>query len=75
VPHHGSSTSSSEEFLDAVQPEYAVISAGIGNPFHHPRPDVIGRLAAHHARTYRTDWFGPVTFFIDSAGVHPWVAR
>jgi competence protein ComEC len=75
VPHHGSNTSSSEEFLDSVQPRFAVISAGIRNPFHHPRREVIGRLAAHHARTYRTDWFGPVTFLIDAQGVRPVVER
>jgi competence protein ComEC len=75
VAHHGSSTSSCEEFLQAVQPQYAVISAGIRNPFHHPRPEVIDRLAQHGAKTYRTDWFGPVTFYMDAAGVHPWVAR
>ena len=75
VPHHGSNSSSSEEFLDAVRPEYAVISAGIRNPFHHPRREVIVRLGAHHARTYRTDWFGPVTFLIDGRGVRPVVAR
>ena len=75
VPHHGSNSSSSEEFLDAVHPEYAVISAGIRNPFHHPRPEVIERLAEHHARTYRTDWFGPVTFYMDANGVHPSVPR
>jgi len=75
VAHHGSNTSSSEEFLDAVRPEYAVISAGIRNPFHHPRPEVIGRLAEHQAKTYRTDFFGPVTFYMDAAGVHPSVAR
>lgn len=75
VPHHGSNSSSSEEFLDAVRPEYAVISAGIRNSFHHPRREVIGRLAGHHARTYRTDWSGPVTFLMDAQGVHPVVER
>jgi len=75
VAHHGSNSSSCEEFLDAVQPEYAVISAGIRNPFHHPRPEVIERLAEHRAKTFRTDWFGPVTFYMDAAGVHPSVAR
>ena len=75
VAHHGSNSSSCEEFLDAVHPEYAVISAGIRNPFHHPRPEVIERLAEHRAMTFRTDWFGPVTFYMDAAGVHPSVAR
>jgi competence protein ComEC len=75
VAHHGSNTSSCEEFLDAVRPEYAVISSGIRNPFHHPRPEVIERLAEHQAKTYRTDWFGPVTFYMDAAGVRASVAR
>jgi competence protein ComEC len=75
VPHHGSSTSSSAEFLAAVHPEYAVISAGVRNPFHHPRPDVLARLESAQARTYRTDLFGPVTFYLDAAGVHPEVQR
>jgi competence protein ComEC len=75
VAHHGSNSSSCEEFLDAVRPEYAVISAGIRNPFRHPRPEVIERLAEHRAKTYRTDLFGPVTFYMDAEGVHPWVAR
>jgi len=75
VAHHGSNSSSCEEFLDAVRPEYAVISAGIRNPFHHPRTEVLDRLAEHQARTYRTDMFGPVTFYIDGSGIHPWVAR
>jgi competence protein ComEC len=75
VAHHGSNTSSCDEFLDAVHPTYAVISAGVRNPFHHPRPEVIERLSEHRARTYRTDLFGPITFFMDAAGVHPSVAR
>jgi competence protein ComEC len=75
VAHHGSNSSSCEEFLEAVHPEYAVISAGIRNPFHHPRPEVIERLAEHRAKTFRTDWFGPVTFYMDAEGVHPSVAR
>jgi competence protein ComEC len=75
VAHHGSNTSSCEKFLDAVQPEYAVISAGIRNPFHHPRPEVIERLAEHRSKTYRTDLFGPVTFYMDAQGIHPSVAR
>jgi competence protein ComEC len=75
VAHHGSNTSSCDEFLDAVHPDYAVISAGIRNPFHHPREEVIERLAEHRTRTYRTDMFGPITFFMDAEGVRPFVAR
>ncbi|MDR3763395.1 MAG: ComEC/Rec2 family competence protein [Acidobacteriota bacterium] len=75
VPHHGSATSTSAELLDAVRPQWAVLSCGVRNPFRHPRPEVIGRLAAEGARVYRTDLFGPVTFYLDAAGVHPSVAR
>ena len=43
VPHHGSATSSTQEFLDAVQPNVAVVQAGYRNRFGHPRPDVLQR--------------------------------
>ncbi len=69
VPHHGSATSSSEELLQAVHPRYAVISAGPRNPFGHPRADVVARLAAAHARTYRTDTNGAVTFLLNGRSV------
>lgn len=75
VPHHGSKTSSSEEFVAAVRPQFAVVSSGIRNPFRHPRPETVERLAEHRVRLYRTDWFGPITFYLDRAGVHPEVIR
>ncbi len=75
VAHNGSNSSTCDDFLDAVHPGYAVISAGVRNPFRHPRPEVIERLAEHRAKTYRTDMFGPVTFYVDAIGVHPSVAR
>jgi competence protein ComEC len=71
VPHHGSNTSSSDELLDAVRPEYAVISVGVRNSFRHPRMEVLTRLGEHQARVYRTDLLGPVTFYLDATGVHP----
>ena len=75
VPHHGSATSTSPEFLAAVHPGFAVISAGRNNPFQHPRSEVLKRLAAAHVRTYRTDLFGPVTFYLDGSTVTPSVPR
>ena len=65
VAHHGSKTSSNEEFLDATQPEFAVISAGYLNLFHHPHTEVLERLAAHHVDTLRTDQSGLVTIRSD----------
>jgi competence protein ComEC len=50
VPHHGSRTSSSEALLQAVQPNVAMISAGAWNPFGHPHPEVVERLAKHAQR-------------------------
>ena len=66
VAHHGSRTSSSSELLAAWRPQIAIISAGRGNRFGHPAPDVVDRLAAIGARIYRTDRDGEVT--IDSDG-------
>jgi competence protein ComEC len=43
VPHHGSRTSSSAVFIDAVRPKIAVFQAGYRNRFHHPAPDVVER--------------------------------
>ncbi|MBZ5676680.1 MAG: ComEC/Rec2 family competence protein [Acidobacteriia bacterium] len=61
VGHHGSRTSSTQAFLDAVSPSVALISAGYENSFGHPHPDVLGRLSARHAAVLRTDLDGLVT--------------
>jgi competence protein ComEC len=61
VGHHGSRTSSTEPFLEAVSPSVALISAGFENSFGHPHPDVLGRLAARHAAILRTDLDGLVS--------------
>ena len=65
VGHHGSVTSSSPEFLQAVQPRFAVVSAGFYNSFKHPRPEVMQRYAEAHVTTYRTDLAGAVSFYLD----------
>ncbi len=61
VGHHGSRTSSTEPFLDAVRPQFAIISDGIDNQFHHPHPQVLARLADRRADTLRTDKLGLIT--------------
>lgn len=61
VPHHGGRGAAGEEFLAAVHPQVAVISVGPTNPFGHPFPEVLDRLAAHAGRTFRTDQDGSVT--------------
>jgi beta-lactamase superfamily II metal-dependent hydrolase len=55
VGHHGSSTSTTDAFLDAVTPQEAVISVGAGNTYGHPAQETLNRLAAHGATVYRTD--------------------
>jgi competence protein ComEC len=65
VAHHGSKSSTTELFLEAVHPQWAIISDGVDNQFHHPHPDVLARLAAHHAGILRTDRLGLVTVRTD----------
>jgi competence protein ComEC len=65
VAHHGSRTSSTEEFLSAVQPSFAVISAGFENSYGHPHPTVVERLREHHATILRTDLDGMITIRTD----------
>lgn len=62
VGHHGSSTSSSEEFLKAVSPSYAAISVGEGNTYGHPHNTVLAALENTGARVFRTDLCGSITF-------------
>jgi competence protein ComEC len=71
VGHHGSNTSSTGEFLDAVSPIFAVISDGFENSFHHPHPQVLERLAAHRAGALRTDFDGLITIRTDGRRI--WV--
>jgi competence protein ComEC len=69
VAHHGSATSTTPELLAAVQPRFAVISAGYRNSFGHPRRPVLERLQQSRARTYRTDTLGAITFLLDGTNV------
>jgi competence protein ComEC len=69
VGHHGSRTSSSEPFLEQLQPRFAFISDGYLNQFHHPNPDVMERLTEHHTQIFRTDQRGLLTFRTDGKRV------
>jgi competence protein ComEC len=68
VGHHGSSTSSSDAFLNAVHPEIAVISVGAGNMYGHPSKDVLHALSRVGAEVLRTDEAG--TVIVRTDGVH-----
>jgi competence protein ComEC len=65
VAHHGSRTSSSHDLLDHWRPQVAVISAGRGNTFGHPTPEVLERLARIGAEIFRTDLDGQITVETD----------
>jgi len=68
VPHHGSRTSSSPEFLAAVQPRLAVISLGWKNRFHFPNEQVLARYRQGGTTLLRTDLMGAVTVRITPDG-------
>ncbi len=68
VAHHGSATSSTLDFLHAVNCEYAVISCGESNSYHHPTQAALDRLRAQDMTVYRTDLNGTVTLTVDGDG-------
>lgn len=61
VSHHGSRTGTTEEFLEKVDPEYAVISCGEGNSYGHPHAAVLNMLRSAGVRIFRTDDQGTIT--------------
>jgi beta-lactamase superfamily II metal-dependent hydrolase len=67
--HHGSSTSSSEEFLGAVSPQYAVISCGESNDFGHPHEETLERLQNAGAHSYITYETGNIYFSFRQDGI------
>ena len=69
VGHHGSKTSSSKEFVEAVSPLYAVFCVGANNTFGHPRPEVIELMEEVGAKIYRTDKNGAIVFTTDGNNI------
>nr|MBP7911874.1 DNA internalization-related competence protein ComEC/Rec2 [Pseudomonadales bacterium] len=69
VPHHGSHSSSTPAFVAAVQPRYALVSAGHRNRFGHPHPDVLARYRASGAEILETARHGAVRLQVDAHGV------
>jgi len=67
--HHGSDTSNSEEFLDAISPEYGLISCGLGNKYEHPIKEIMERLEERDIEVYRTDESGSVVMTITTDSV------
>ncbi len=69
IGHHGSGTSTSKELLEQSDPEYAVISCGLGNSFLHPHEDTVTLLEEAGIELYRTDLHGNVSFYITENGI------
>lgn len=69
VGHHGSSTSTSEEFLDAANPTYAIISCGKNNDYGHPHAETLSKLSSRNIQVFRTDLSGDITAYSDGKSV------
>lgn len=67
--HHGSSTSSGADFLDAVDPSYAVISCETGNDYGHPHRETIEAMAQRNITVYRTDTMGTIVARCDGTTI------
>jgi len=68
-PHHGSGTSSSIEFIEAIRPRFVLIGVGRGNPYGHPLPYVLKRYAEVGANVLRTDRDGQIDLTTDGLRV------
>ncbi|HYE75536.1 MAG TPA: hypothetical protein VEF04_19495, partial [Blastocatellia bacterium] len=73
VGHHGSRYATSDEFLNVVKPQVAIISAGIDNKYGHPTQSTLDRLQRGKVQIYRTDLQGEISIFTDGKNfeVHP----
>jgi competence protein ComEC len=69
VAHHGSKSSSTQDFLELIQPKVALIGVGKNNNFGHPNDGVLERLKSLNCKIYRTDEDGEVNIFVNSKGI------
>ena len=67
VPHHGSKTSTTPDFVRQVRPRDGIISLGAGNPYGHPHPGVLKTLSEQQVKVWRTDIHGAVTVSTDGS--------
>lgn len=71
IPHHGSKTSSSIEFIEGVHPKYAVVSYGFDNRYQFPHQQAINRYQAHHIPIYSTKACGMISIRLNDGELKP----
>ena len=71
VPHHGSRTSSTSGFVEAVRPEYALFPVGYLNRFGFPKEDVLKRYQSIDAKLYNSAQHGAISFILGADGTLP----
>jgi competence protein ComEC len=67
--HHGSSTSSTKEFIESVSPKYGVISCGVDNKYGHPHKETLQKINNYGIKAYRTDKQGQITILSDGENI------
>ncbi len=70
VAHHGSHTSSTDEFIKEVSPDISVISCGYKNRYGHPHKSVLDTLKKYDSLIYRTDISGDLVFYSDGYTIY-----
>jgi competence protein ComEC len=75
VGHHGSVNATTKAFLQAVDPQYALISVGADNPYGHPHKETLDLLNQRKVATYRTDQRGTITVTTDGTTVNVATAK
>ena len=68
IAHHGSKSSTTQEFLEQVKPKIALIGVGAKNTFGHPNEGIIERLNQQKCKIYRTDLMGEITIRVNTKG-------
>ncbi len=69
VGHHGSSTSTGEDFLEAVSPDICIIQCGEGNKYGHPHAETIDAIEEYGAKWYSSDRYGNITVYSDGENI------
>ena len=64
IGHHGSKNATTNEFIDAIKPQYALISCGLNNIYNHPNKETIEKLNNQNVKIYRTDQLGTIKVII-----------